>query len=201
MNVKGMSIQDILNLEFEDIQKLTRKELAVVTSRLVSATNKRIRRLEKSDLGESPAIRSLKERTGEDRLSVKNKKQGQLQKVFTEAKHFLNLKTSTISGYKKVVKNIRKSVAQRTGKDISEVDISKLYSTLHKAQEMGLIDGRGSKGSEYAVNQIVDILEHNPDKSIDEVIDDINDWYSEMYEEDFTDYDEEDDDIFFDDEF
>ena len=201
MDVKGMSIEDIINLDFEDIQKLTRKELATVTSRLVSATNKRIRRLEKSGLGESPALRSLKERTGEDRLSVKGKKHGQLQKTFTEAKHFLTLKTSTIGGYRKVVKNVRKTVSQRIGKDVSEVDISKLYSTLHKAQEMGLVDRRGSKGSEYAVNQIIDILENNPDKSIDDIVDDINDWYSEMYEEDFTDYDEDDEDIFFDDEF
>ena len=201
MDVKGLSIKDILNMDFADIQKLTRKELATVTSRLVSASNKRIRRLEKSELGESPAIRSLKSRTSESRLSVKGKSQGQLQRTFTEAKHFLNLKTSTISGYKAVVKNIKKSISERTGKSISEIDVSKLYSTLHKAQELGLVDKRGSKGSEQAVNEIIDILERNPDKSIDDIINDIDDWYTEMYEEDFNDNDEEDDDIFFDDRF
>lgn len=201
MDVKGLSIKDILNMDFSDIQKLTRKELANVTSRLVSASNKRIRRLEKSELGESPALRSLQTRTGENRLSVKGKSQGQLQRTFTEAKHFLNLKTSTISGYKSVIKNIKKSVSERTGRSISEIDVSKLYSTLHKAQELGLVDKRGSKGSEQAVNEIIDILERNPNKSIDDIINDIDDWYTEMYEEDFNDYDEEDDDIFFDDKF
>ena len=201
MDVKGLSIKDILNMDFSDIQKLTRKELANVTSRLVSASNKRIRRLEKSELGESPALRSLQTRTGENRLSVKGKSQGQLQRTFTEAKHFLNLKTSTIGGYKSVVKNIKKSVSERTGRSISEIDVSKLYSTLHKAQELGLVDKRGSKGSEQAVNEIIDILERNPNKSIDDIINDIDDWYTEMYEEDFNDYDEEDDDIFFDDKF
>ena len=201
MDVNGLSIKDIINMDFADIQKLTRKELATITSRLVSASNKRIRRLEKSELGESPAIRSLKSRTGETRLSVKGKSQGQLQRTFTEAKHFLNLKTSTIRGYKSVVKNIKKTVSERTGRSISEIDVSKLYSTLHKAQELGLVDKRGSKGSEQAVNEIIDILERNPDKSIDDIINDIDDWYTEMYEEDFDDYDEEDDDIFFDDKF
>ena len=110
MNIKGLSIKDIINMDFEDVQKLTRKELASLTSRLVSASNKRIRRLEKSELSESPALRSLKSRTGNIRLSVKGKSQGQLQKTFTEAKHFLNLKTSTIGGYKAVVKNIKKSI-------------------------------------------------------------------------------------------
>lgn len=201
MNVKGLSIKDILNMDFEDVQKLSRKELSQVTSRLVSASNKRIRRLEKTDLGESPALRSLKARTGDIRLSVKGKSQGQLQRTFTEAKHFLNLKTSTIGGYKSVIKNIKKSVSERTSRSVTEIDVSKLYSTLHKAQELGLIDKRGSKGSEQAVNEIIDILENNPDKSIDDIINDIDDWYTEMYEEDFNDYDEEDDGIFFDDEF
>ena len=201
MDVKGLSIKDILEMDFSDIQKLTRKELANVTSRLVSASNKRIRRLEKTELGESPALRSLKARTGDIRLSVKGKTQGQLQRTFTEAKHFLNLKTSTIGGYKSVIKNIKKSIGERTGKSISEVDVSKLYSTLHKAQELGLVDKRGSKGSEQAVNEIIDILERNPEKSIDDIINDIDDWYDEMYEEDFNDYDEEDDAIFFDDKF
>lgn len=201
MDVKGLSIKDILNMDFADIQKLTRKELAKVTSRLVSASNKRIRRLEKSNLGEAPSLRSLKTRTGENRLSVKGKSQGQLQRTFTEAKHFLNLKTSTISGYKSVIKNIKKTISDRTGKNITELDVSKLYSTLHKAQELGLIDKRGSKGSEQAVNEIIDVLERNPNKSIDDIINDIDDWYTEMYEEDFNDDDEEDDNIFFDDDF
>ena len=201
MDVNGLSIKDIINMDFADIQKLTRKELATVTSRLVSASNKRIRRLEKSELGEAPSIRSLKVRTGEDRLSVKGKSQGQLQRTFTEAKHFLNLKTSTIGGYKKVIKNIKKTISERIERNVTELDVSKLYSTLHKAQELGLVDKRGSKGSEQAVNEIIDILERNPDKGIDDIINDIDDWYTEMYEEDFNDNDEEDDDIFFDDRF
>lgn len=200
MNVKGLSIQDIINLEWNDVSKLTRKELSVVTSRLVSATNKRLRRLEASSLGESPAYKSLLTRTGESRLSVKGKKQGQLQRVFSEAKHFLTLKTSTIGGYKKVIKNIKSSISSRLDRDISSIDVSKLYSTLHKGQEMGLIDMRGSKGSENAVNYITEILERNPNKTIDEIIDNIEDWYQNMYEEEF-DYDEDYDDFYIDDDF
>lgn len=200
MNVKGLSIQDILNMDWIDVSKLSRKELANVTSRLVSATNKRLRRLEASPLGESPAYRSLLTRTGENRLSVKGKKQGQLQHVFKEAKHFLSLKSSTVGGYKKVIKNIKASISSRLGRDISSIDISKLYSTLHKGQEMGLIDMRGSKGSENAVNYITEILERNPTKSVDDIIDDIEDWYENMYEEEFDDEDDYDD-FYIDDDF
>ena len=100
MDVKGLSIQQILNMEWEDVQKLSRKDLARITSRLVSSANKRLKRLEQSTLGESPAYRSVKARTGDVRFSVKRKNQGQLQNVFSEAKHFLNLKSSTVKGIK-----------------------------------------------------------------------------------------------------
>ena len=201
MDLKGLSIKDITNMEWDDIQKLTRKELSSITSRLVSATNKRLRRLESSELGESPALRSFMTRTGELRLSVKGKSHGQLQQVFTEAKHFLGLKTSTIKGYKNVIGNIKETITQKTGRSISEIDVGKLYDALHKGQEMGLIDARGTKGSEYAVGQIIELLENNPDKGIDDIIDDLEDWYNEFYEDTF-DYDDEDDDsIFFDDDF
>lgn len=200
MDVKGLSINQILNMEWEDVQKLSRKDLAKITSRLVSSANKRLRRLEQSTLGESPAYRSVKARTGDVRFSVKGRNQGQLQNVFSEAKHFLNLKSSTVGGYKKVVKNIKRTISEKTGRQVATLDVAKLYNALHKGQEMGLIDGRGSKGSEYAVGQIIELLERNPNKSVDDIVDDLNDWYSEMYEEDY-DEDEEYDDVYFDDEF
>lgn len=200
MDVKGLSIKDIMNMDWADVAKLTRKELATVTSRLVSASNKRLRRLEQSDyIGESPAYRSVKERTGEVRFSVKGKKHGQIERTFKEAKHFLSLKTSTISGYNKVLKNVRETINTKIGRNVTMTDVSKLFNTLHKAQELGLVDKRGSKGSEVAVGFIVDMLERNPDKSIDDLINDFDDYASNLYEEEFTDYDE--DDFFFDDDF
>lgn len=200
MDVKGLSIKDIMNMDWADVAKLTRKELATVTSRLVSASNKRLRRLEQSDyIGESPAYRSVKERTGEVRFSVKGKKHGQIERTFKEAKHFLSLKTSTLSGYNKVLKNVRETINTKIGRNVTMTDVSKLFNTLHKAQELGLVDKRGSKGSEVAVGFIVDMLERNPDKSVDDLINDFDDYASNLYEEEFTDYDE--DDFFFDDDF
>lgn len=200
MNVKGLSIKDIMNMDWADVAKLTRKELATVTSRLVSASNKRLRRLEQSDfVGESPAYRSVKERTGEVRFSVKGKKHGQIERTFKEAKHFLSLKTSTISGYNKVLKNVRETIKTKIGRNVSNIDASKLFNALHKAQELGLVDKRGSKGSDIAVGFIVDMLERNPDKSVDDLINEFDDYASNLYEEEFTDYDE--DDFFFDDDF
>ena len=57
-DVTGMSIKDISNLGYENIKSLGEKDLARITSRLVSASNKRIRRFEKAGLT-SPAIMKL----------------------------------------------------------------------------------------------------------------------------------------------
>ena len=202
MNVKGLSIKDITNLDWEDVSKLTRKELASITSRLVSASNKRLKRLEQSDsLGESPALRSVKDRTGDIRFSVKGKTHGQLERVFKEAKHFLNLKTSTVSGYRNVLKNVRETIKTKIGRRVSDIDVSKLFESLHKAQELGLVDKRGSKGSDIAVGFIIDMLERNPDKSVDAIINEFDNYASNLYEEELLDYEDEDDGIPFDDEF
>ena len=49
MNVKGLKISDILNIDLETFNKLNEKELRALTSRLVSAGNKRIRRLQQHE--------------------------------------------------------------------------------------------------------------------------------------------------------
>ena len=189
INVSGLSIKDILNMDYEDINKLSASDLSRLTSRLVSATNKRIRRLEKTEVGQySPALQSFRERTGQEKLSVKvsgtkAERQGKLQHVFSEAKHFLNLKTSTMTGYKQVLKANIKQIERDTGRSVSGLDVAKLYNTLHKGQEMGLIEGRGTQGSSRAVGMIAELISNNPNESIDEIIADLENWYSGMYEE------------------
>ena len=46
MDVTGKSIDDILNESMENIVSLKNKDLRKIASRLVSASNKRLRRLE-----------------------------------------------------------------------------------------------------------------------------------------------------------
>ena len=50
INISGVSTSNILNWEFEDLNRLTNKNLKVVTSRLVSSANKRLRRIEKANI-------------------------------------------------------------------------------------------------------------------------------------------------------
>ena len=45
MNVKGLKVKDIMNIDLDTFNNLNESELRAITSRLVSASNKRIRRL------------------------------------------------------------------------------------------------------------------------------------------------------------
>ncbi len=169
MDIKGLSIKNIIEMDYSDIRSLTRQELAEVTSRLVSVTNKRLRIIEKSTLGESPAYKNFISRTGDTRLSVKGKSQGQLQHVFTEAKHFLTLKTSTVRGYRRIIKNAQKTIADKVGFTPSIGTMNTVFSALHKLQQSGIVDGRGTVGSKEARNFMFELMSNNPNMSEDDL--------------------------------
>ena len=131
LNVKGMSVGDILNLDSSTLNSLSASEMRMLTQRLADASNKRISRMmkAKSTFGsgklasQSPAIRALrsgKKQTGKIRyfttdkrkLGIKSKEQakGKYHKEFNRAKRFLESKTSTISGTRKAVRETEKSL-------------------------------------------------------------------------------------------
>lgn len=140
-NVDGLSINDIMNIDLDTFNKLNERDLRIITSRLVSAGNKRIRSLEKHGI-ESPALQSL----GTDRrFSVRLPKGTDVHQVvnklrseFASARDFLSMKTSTIRGYKSYITNIKQEIADSMGVDIKDVSgdvLSRAYAILHKMQE------------------------------------------------------------------
>ena len=116
MNVKGLKMTDILDIDLDTFNNLNEKELRALTSRLVSAGNKRIRRLEKHDIN-SPAMQSLgNEKKFSTKLSKDTSKQQRVNKLraeFSRARSFLTSETSTISGYKQFNKRTIKRIAQQ----------------------------------------------------------------------------------------
>ena len=179
MNVKGLKTTDILNIDLDTFNKLSESELRAITSRLVSASNKRIRRLEKHDIN-SPALQGLgKQKTFSTKLpkdTAKQQRVNQLRSEFARSRSFLTSETSTISGYKAFAKRTRKRIASElhmTEKQVEQsLDLNRLYDILHKAQQRGIISSyRGSKGSVQARNQIAEILIENPNIDEDYLLD------------------------------
>ena len=189
MNVKGLKITDILNIDLDAFNKLTESELRALTSRLVSAGNKRIRRLQKHDIN-SPAIQSLgKEKKFSTKLDKGTSKQQRVNKLraeFSRVRSFLNSETSTISGYKKFRQRTYERIHKETGipKDKLAKIGNKLFDLLHKAQNMGLVSSyRGSKGSIQARNVIAEILIDKPDADEDTILRWLEEQTDELYED------------------
>lgn len=173
MNVKGLKISDILNIDLDTFNNLSESDLRKITSRLVSASNKRIRRLKEHDIN-SPALRGMGDlesfSTKLDETISPQQRVNQLRHTFSQMRSFLTSETSTIKGYKKYSDRImdtiassmkveKKTLEEKLGKD----GINKLFKIHHWAQEHGYISSyRGSQGSKQSRNVIADILIDNP---------------------------------------
>ena len=94
-----------MNIAEGDFLSFSEKEQKLVTSRLVSAGNKRARRFVK--ITGQPI--NLKSYTSGGKFSVKGKtkKGGELYKEFKRVKEFLSRKTSSAKGYKEFIKKMK----------------------------------------------------------------------------------------------
>ena len=190
MNVKGLKITDILNIDLDTFNKLNESDLRHITSRLVSASNKRIRRLEKHNINSS-ALQGLgKEKVFSTKLPKDVSPQqrvNQLRAEYSRARSFLNAETSTIGGYNKFVRRTRKRIAKELNvseKTLKKLDIGKLFDLLHKAQEKGLVSSyRKSEGSMQARSIISDILIDKPNMSEEEILNELEKKITQKYEE------------------
>ena len=179
MDVKGLKISDIINIDLDAFNKLNESELRHLTSRLVSASNKRIRRLEKHQIN-SPAYRQLgTDKAFSTKLPKGTSKQQRVNKLrseFARARGFLTAETSTIGGYRSFVDRTEQRIADEL--DIpkntvhAKLDVDRLFDTLHDAQKKGLIISyRGSDGSVQARNFIAEKLIEKPDIGSEELMD------------------------------
>lgn len=182
MDLKGLSIEDIMNMDAEDLVKLSRSELAKITGRLVSAGNKRIRRLAKTDIGRSaPSYIGLKGRT----FSVKGKNVNELRNEFKKAKTFLRQKTSTATGWREV----RQEVETRLGGKLTKENASKFWETYRRLQEAnagGILDKSHRKQtrntSDRIQKKLYNVLKHNWDMDEDRAISIMEKKIKEVYE-------------------
>lgn len=131
MDVRGKSIQDIMDISIDDFNKLSEKDLRDLTKRLSSAANKRIKRMEQAgDL--SPAYDRIQESGG--KISVKDKTFNQLRHEFGRARNFLQSKTSSLSGWKKTKQTVIKAFKDM-GVDIPEQSYDGVFRTYEKLKE------------------------------------------------------------------
>lgn len=91
-----------------DIKEKKLREISAFRSRaskLTSMANKRIQRLEKNNLTDSPAYKKYIEGGGH-RFGVRGKTYNEVQAEVARLRNFLDAETSTIRGYNKVLKDM-----------------------------------------------------------------------------------------------
>ena len=189
MNIKGLKISDIMDLSWERLNNLTLKEMRQLTGRLVSASNKRIRRLSTAKRGTSSFAYQYIEERGKT-FSTRGKDINQLRTEFKTAKQFLSMKTSTIKGWNKY----RKEMEQRTGYATSGESVEWSDSTWKKYWKVyrrfsETHGGTYKKGDSDRIQQmLMDIMNSNDKrKSADSFQKMIEEEYTEMYENSFSD--------------
>jgi hypothetical protein len=173
-----MTIKEILGLEPEQLMKMNRKELATVTSLLSRGANKRMQRLEAKEL-DTPALQGL-ERSG-GRFSTRGKNLNELRSEFYRVSHFLNARTSTITGAKKV----HKEVEERIGGALTPSQMKDFWGTYRKLKEM-----EPASLQDYGSDQVQQFLRKefvesgfDSDTTIESAQEELNQAYEEREEE------------------
>lgn len=200
-DVKGKSINDIMNIDPLDLMKMSSKELRTVTNRLVSASNKRIRRLEKTEMGRtSPAYINYAQKRGKP-FSTRGKNVNQLRNEFAQAQSFLSKKTSTLSGWK----DVREDVESRLGGSMTNTQSKKFWKAYRELEERtgGFLDknygGKTNRTSDRIQKMLYETFSEKGWRTKrSDIIETMKERYDELYEEEqkeLSSLDENDDDI------
>ena len=93
------------------LYKMDAKQYRKEASKVISVANKRLARLEKSNLTDSPAYAKLVDSKGNPKFSVRGLDHNQLQSEMSKVKKFVQAKTSTVRG----INTTLKDMANNTG--------------------------------------------------------------------------------------
>ena len=190
INVTGLTINDILNMDYNYINSLGKQNLKRIANRLVSATNKRIRRLEQNEIGYlAPALMSLNKKTkGNTQFSIKGKNRNDVLSTIAKMQQFLKKETSSLTGFNKLRVKTRKRLGIKKWKS---VDQEKNYWEMYRelVEETGgedamrnLYKNSNKAGSDIVQTMLAQMYVKNDINDPDEVILLMRDLLKQVYE-------------------
>lgn len=153
----NQDINKILNQSLESVMSMSRQELARETSKLVSAANKRLRRMEKRGIS-TPATAYIYEHGG--KFSVAGKNLEQVREEYQRVKGFLESETSTFQGFRKWEKGLSNTLKERTGIDynsFTEDEKRLFWKAYSKLEELDAANVYGARYKE-SINKIYDSI-------------------------------------------
>lgn len=140
MNVNGLSIDDIIDMDWREINALSESDLRQLSQRLNSAANKRLRRLEASEEAKySPAYRAIQESGGDFSVKGKTTKTA-IKNEIQRASDFLRSRTGNVRGTQAYKAKVAQMFPGREGEDLSIENIpdmqrKKLFRALDRLRE------------------------------------------------------------------
>lgn len=150
-------ISDILDLPLSTIMSMSRNDLAKTVSKLASAGNKRLVRLQKQNIT-TPASEYILKHGG--KFSVAGKNVAELREEFQRAKGFFESKTATVRGYKKWSSEMAKTLFKNTGINYDELSEDKkriFWKAYAKLEELDYANVH-DKQYRSSVNEIYDAV-------------------------------------------
>ena len=109
VNLKGTSVDKLTNLSATQVKQYDRKNLAKIVTKLASAANKRVKRLEGSGYN-TPALRQASKG---GHFGSKDKNLKQLRSEYKRVSSFLKSETSTVKGYKSFLSRLSKKFKEK----------------------------------------------------------------------------------------
>lgn len=181
-------------------QEAKLRALKQIVSKKASMANKRLRRLENSNLTSSPAYQQWAQ-GGSHNFSVKGKSYNELQAELARVNNFINSKTGSVRGVQKVVTEMGRNIGI-TVKDIDKVqEYSKPFFELASKVEQSLrLISRSASAigyqkiweviDNYVKKEQIDLTESKKDVEtmIPDLLEMLSNAYSKESEEDMFKY-------------
>lgn len=183
--LSGVSVNQLLNIGATELKGYDRDNLSRIVTKLNSAANKRLTRLEKEGYN-TPAMRKNHVDKGE-RFSVKDKNLKQLRAEYIHVSSFLKDSTSTVKGYKSFLHTLKNKFNEKgvkigggTAKEVQDFidQETKIYDWLKERNP--LIEESG-----YKYEAMLRISEMVEQKNLSEraIKRRMNQWVKKVYKE------------------
>lgn len=182
-----MTVKEVQSMTWDEINSLSLKELRKVTRVVADVANKRLQRLEKNvnDFIAKDAYNSISKSGG--KIYTKGLSYNKLRGELVRGLNFLSFKTSTIKEAERVYNAREKSLFGDITQDLALKEYrreqsKKIGDLYDKFTEM-VPQIYNTMGVREGIEMASEYVKNNPEKSVDELLEDMYDEYEKKYKE------------------
>lgn len=155
VDVRGLSVDQIVNMDPEKLNRLSDADLTALSKRLVSAANKRVRRLRASEAGKySPALKDVPDAGFSVNFKKGRNHRNKVYEEYARMREFMKMKTSTSKGWT----SYRKKLHDKYGAPMDPTEIEGFWREYRIfMREHMAVAASGKEGSERLLKLFAEI--------------------------------------------